>query len=149
MGAAPVTLSTCLPNLLLDHAGDLRPHNVRETLQPLLERTTVRFGYWPGQQSQEQRVRFSCHVTELHWARAQTTKGAESTGSAGLLLREGHTWDRGDSGGDKEAAAAAGEGGACPAWPLIWLERQDLCVLPCLYIATRKHSQESAISSKG
>lgn len=38
-----VTLSLCLPDLLLHHAGYLGPHDVCETLQPLLERTTT----WP------------------------------------------------------------------------------------------------------
>lgn len=49
MGAAPVTLSICLLDLLLDHPGYLRPHNVRESLQPLLERTTTGFGYLPSE----------------------------------------------------------------------------------------------------
>lgn len=34
---APVTLSIGFPDLLPDQPGDLRPHNVREALQPLLE----------------------------------------------------------------------------------------------------------------
>lgn len=49
MGAASVTLSICLPNLLLDHPGHLRPHNVCETLQPLLERTMTGFSYLPSE----------------------------------------------------------------------------------------------------
>lgn len=34
---APVTLSIGFPDLLPDQPGDLRPHDVREALQPLLE----------------------------------------------------------------------------------------------------------------
>lgn len=34
---APVTSSIGFPNLLPDQPGDLRPHDVREALQPLLE----------------------------------------------------------------------------------------------------------------
>lgn len=49
MEAAPLTLSICLPDPLLDHPRHLRPHDVRETLQPLLEKTMTGVCYSPSE----------------------------------------------------------------------------------------------------